>query len=188
MMNDDISLVDIAASLPQVRFDLKYATADNLTGQPIYCESLCLLHPDAAQALQKSADIAALAGFTLLIFDAYRPQQAQRCLWQALPDPRYVRDPNGGSHHSRGVAVDVTLLDERGEALDMGSAFDEMTPLSHPYNADLPVAVQRRRLLLNAIMQGGGFQGIDTEWWHFELPHAERYPLLTDRFACFTPR
>ncbi len=80
----------------------------------------------------------------------------------------------------------MTLIDENGHPLDMGTAFDEMDDLS-PLSPGTSQAAQRNRLLLNAIMFGGGFKGISTEWWHFELPDAAGYPLLDDVFACLSP-
>ena len=94
-----LSLVDIAARFPTLPVDLKYATADNITGQPIYREARCLLHPDAAVALEKSIAIAALAGYRLLVLDAYRPQRAQQLLWNACPNQDYVVPANIGSNH-----------------------------------------------------------------------------------------
>jgi D-alanyl-D-alanine dipeptidase len=185
-MTQDILLTDLAATFPTLAFDLKYATADNITGYAIYREARALLHPAAARALQKSIEVARLAGFTLLVFDAYRPQQAQWHLWDACPDADYVVPPATGSNHSRGVAIDLTLLDDVGNVLNMGTAFDAMEDLSHPFHPDVPQQAQRHRLMLNAIMLAGGFIGMPTEWWHFELPDAQRYPLLEDRFGCVT--
>lgn len=88
----------------------------------------------------------------------------------SLPDPQYVVDVTVGSNHSRGTAIDLTLRDEHGNILDMGAGFDEMHERSHAYHPSVPPAAQRNRLLLNAIMTGGGFVGISSEWWHFELP------------------
>ncbi len=126
----------------------------------------------AITALAKSISIAQLSGLQLVIYDAYRPQQAQAMLWQACPDPQYVVDVTVGSNHSRGTAIDLTLRDEHGNILDMGAGFDEMHERSHAYHPSVPPAAQRNRLLLNAIMTGGGFVGISSEWWHFELPGA----------------
>ena len=180
------NLVDIAEAFPQLAIDLKYATADNLTGQPIYRDARCLLHVDAANALAKSINIARVAGYTLLILDAYRPPEAQAILWNACPNPDYVVPLSRGSNHSRGTAVDVTLIDECGEIVDMGTGFDEMSEHSHPYHPDVGVQAQRNRLMLNAIMLGGGFTGIATEWWHFELPDSESYLLLDGVFGCYS--
>ena len=185
-MSDNVTLIDLAEAFPGLPIDLKYASADNLTGRAIYLENRCLLHPDALPGLQRCLLAAKLAGFSLLVFDAYRPQQAQALLWQACPDPQYVTSTLTGSHHSRGVAIDVTLLDAAGVAVDMGTAFDEMSERSHPFYPDFPPEVQRNRLLLNAVMAAGGFRGIASEWWHFELPNAGEYPLLADRFGCFS--
>lgn len=186
-MMQETELVDIAVAFPALTIDLKYATADNITGQPIYSVARCLLHPDAVVALEKSIAIASVAGFTLLVLDAYRPQKAQELLWHACPDQNYVVPLSQGSNHSRGTAIDVTLIDADGHILDMGTGFDEMQALSHPYHPDVPLAAQRNRLLLNAVMFGGGFTGIATEWWHFELPEAARYPLISDVFTCISP-
>ena len=111
--------------------------------------------------------------------------QEQAQLWEACPNTEYVVDVAIGSNHSRGTAIDVTLMDEHNVVLDMGAGFDEMHDRSHPYHPSVPPHAQRNRLLLNAIMFGGGFVGIGSEWWHFELPNAASYPLLDDRFACF---
>ncbi|MEA9390459.1 D-alanyl-D-alanine dipeptidase [Acerihabitans sp. TG2] len=186
-MSQETKLVDIAAKYPQLRIDLKYATADNITGHPIYSVARCLLHTDAAVALEKCIEIARLAGFTLLVLDAYRPQTAQALLWQACPDKDYVVPLFQGSNHSRGTAIDVTLIDAHGNVLDMGTGFDVMAEPSHPYHPSIPQAAQRNRLLLNAVMIGGGFTGIATEWWHFELPEAASYPLFDDVFTCIYP-
>lgn len=185
-MSELPELVDLSVIFPSLHIDLKYATADNITGAPIYREARCLLHTEAVTALAKSISIAQLAGLQLVVYDAYRPQQAQAILWNACPDPQYVVDVAIGSNHSRGTAIDVTLMDDRGHLLDMGAVFDEMHDRSHARHPSVPPAAQRNRLLLNAIMFGGGFVGINSEWWHFELPDAARYPLLDDQIDCYT--
>ncbi|WP_341523682.1 D-alanyl-D-alanine dipeptidase [Pseudomonas sp. G.S.17] len=174
-------LVEVDANALQVDIDLIYAGADNLAGKVIYQDPRCLLHVDAERCLRQASRLARQAGYRLRIFDAYRPPYAQLLLWQALPNPEYVRDPSLGSHHSRGVAVDLTLLDSEGEPLDMGTGFDDMREPSHQFYADLPPAVQRNRLMLLGIMLASGFRHIDSEWWHYELPEADDYPLLDEQ-------
>ncbi|KPW63145.1 hypothetical protein ALO80_200031 [Pseudomonas caricapapayae] len=173
-------LVEIDAQHYQVQIDLIYAGSANLTGRVIYQSTRCRLHRDAGKCLIKASRLARQAGFTLRIYDAYRPPYAQRLLWEALPNNDYVRDPLSGSHHSRGVALDLTLVGTEGEPLDMGTAFDTMEESSHHFYADLPVSVQRNRLLLLGIMLAAGFREIATEWWHYELPNADDHPLLDD--------
>ncbi|WP_349817788.1 M15 family metallopeptidase [Escherichia coli] len=109
---------------------------------------------------------------------------SETMIWQPeFTDKTLSRKP--GAVHSRGTAIDLTLRDEHGNILDMGAGFDEMHERSHAYHPSVPPAAQRNRLLLNAIMTGGGFVGISSEWWHFELPQAASYPLLADQFSCF---
>lgn len=174
-------LIEVDARALRVEIDLIYAGPDNLAGKQIYQDPRCLLHPDAEVCLRKASQLAQQAGLTLRILDAYRPPYAQHLLWAALPDSEYVRDPALGSHHSRGVAVDLTLIDAHGNALDMGTGFDDMREKSHQFHEDLPPPVQQNRLILLGIMLASGFTYIDSEWWHYELPGAERYPLIDDQ-------
>lgn len=171
-------LIEIDAQALHLEIDLIYASDDNLTGQKIYQDPRCLLHRDAEIRLRQASRLARQAGLTLRVLDAYRPPYAQYLLWAALPNAEYVRDPALGSHHSRGVAVDLTLVDQAGDALDMGTGFDDMREKSHQFHADLPPQVQRNRLLLLGIMLASGFTYIDSEWWHYELPDAQTYPLI----------
>jgi len=180
-------LIEITPRTHKVLLDLVYATADNFTGRPIYATTRCLLHQEAEPHLRQAVELAALAGFKLKVFDGYRPPEAQELFWQHLPDPRYVADLEQGSNHSRGVAVDLTLVDEGDQDLDMGTAFDTMDERSHHFHPGLPPRVQRNRLCLLAIMTQAGFRRIDSEWWHYELPGALGYPLLADgSIACRT--
>lgn len=169
----------LEADLP-VRIALAYATDDNFVSRQVYARARCALHPDAAACLERAARAARRTGHTLLVLDAYRPPAAQAVFWSYCPDPSYVADISQGSNHTRGVAVDVTLLGADGEPLDMGTGFDAMTPVSHHDRDDLPAAVQRNRYLLLGIMLQAGFRSNPTEWWHYELPEPGRYPLIDD--------
>ncbi len=173
------SLRQITEAEYGVKLDLVYATANNLTNAVIYQEVICAIHKDAAPLVKKAAEHAKRAGYTLLVFDAYRPRAAQEKLWQALPDPMYIVPPEVGSNHTRGTAIDVSLIDDStGEVLDMGTAFDDMTTASHHDYDDLPAHVQRNRLTLLGIMLHAGFTEIESEWWHYELPGGRSYPLI----------
>jgi D-alanyl-D-alanine dipeptidase len=176
-------LIEIAPPQFDVDLDLRYATADNLTGRPIYADPLCLLHPAAADRLEAAIALARGAGWRFRLFDGFRPVAAQWRLWQALPDPRFIADPRRGSTHSRGIAIDLTLVDRDGRALDMGTGFDDMTPQSHHGRTDLPAEAQRNRALLLGLMVAAGWTHYPDEWWHYQLPDPERYPVLGDQAA-----
>ena len=121
-------------------------------------------------------------GYRLKIFDAFRPSEAQWALWNHTPDPNFLADPKRGSPHSMGAAVDLTLIDGSGAELDMGTAFDAFTPLSHHANLAIPPTAQRNRAILLGIMTAAGWDFYRNEWWHYQLFHArERYPVLSDK-------
>lgn len=174
-------LTEIAPPDYDVHLDLRYATAANLTGRPIYRAARCFLHPDAAAALRRAIDRARALGLRLSLFDGYRPVEAQWRLWRALPDPRYIADPRVGSNHGRGVAIDLTLAGPDGRPLDLGTEFDDMTTRSHLNCLDLTPEALHRRTLLLGVMTAAGWEPYPYEWWHFQLPDARRYPLLADR-------
>lgn len=174
-------LAEITPASHSVVLDLAYATSNNFTGAPIYRRADCYLHPDAADHLARAVELAAALGLQLKIFDAYRPTEAQWRMWAHTPDPNFLADPRRGSAHSRGVAVDLTLIDESGEDLDMGTPFDAFTPLSHHGNLAVPAAAQRNRHTLLGLMSSAGWDFYKGEWWHYQLFEARRYPLISDR-------
>lgn len=177
------NLVQITEAEYGVKLDLVYASTNNVTGAVIYQDAVCAIHQDAAPLVKKAAEHAQRAGYTLVIFDAYRPRAAQVKLWDAVQDPIYVVPPEIGSNHTRGTAIDVTLLDNMtGQILDMGTGFDDMTDDSHHDVDKLPIEVQRNRLTLLAIMLYAGFKEIESEWWHYELPNGRSYPMIDCEF------
>ncbi|MGE5538334.1 MAG: D-alanyl-D-alanine dipeptidase [Gemmatimonas sp.] len=174
------ALVEIARPTYDVETTIAYASDDNFTGRPVYTRPGCYLHPDAAAALAKAIALAAAIGMRVRVFDAFRPSEAQWALWNVRPDPEFLADPRRGSPHSRGVAVDLTLVGPDGRNLDMGTGFDAFTPLSHHGNVDIPAHAQRNRHLLLGIMTAAGFDFYRNEWWHYQLFNSRRYPLLSD--------
>ena len=179
-----MSLVDIAPPEYDVEIDLFYATARNFTGRPVYARAHCFLHADAAARLARAIAIAAPLGWRFRLHDAFRPREAQQILWNHTPNPDFLAPPERGSPHSRGVAVDIAPIDAAGKPLDMGTEVDAMTPLSfHGVTAGIPAAAQRNRAILLGIMTAAGWDHYKNEWWHYQLPGARDYPLLSDRDA-----
>ena len=175
-----MTVVDISLPGFDVEIDIAYATANNFTRAPVYARAGAYLHPDAATALAEAIRLAAVLGLRFRIFDALRPTEAQWALWTHTPDPEFLADPRRGSPHSRGVAVDLTLIDSEGEDLDMGTGFDAFTPLSHHGNPDIGSDAQRNRHLLMGIMTTAGWDFYRNEWWHYQLFNARDYDLIGD--------
>ena len=174
------------ASIVDVAVDLRYAGTNNFVGRDLYGSIDCAwLHREAAAGLE--GVIAWLRqrhpGLKILVLDALRPHRVQQTLWQHLegtPLRQYLADPARGSIHSFGMAVDVTLLDENGSELDMGTGFDDLSELSHPEWEELHLAQGRlgaaalaHRRVLRQAMAENGFRGINSEWWHFDFGDKE---------------
>jgi D-alanyl-D-alanine dipeptidase len=175
-----VDIVEITTGSHGVDIALAYATAQNFTGKPVYSRAICYLHRDAADALARAVALARPLGLRLRLYDALRPSEAQWVLWNHTPDPEFLADPRRGSPHSRGAAVDMTLLSVDGEPLDMGTGFDAFTPLSHHGVTAIPPAAQRNRLMLLGLMTAAGWDFYRNEWWHYQLFDARRYPLIGD--------
>jgi D-alanyl-D-alanine dipeptidase len=163
--------------------DARYATKDNLFGEPIYQSSELFLVADAAEKLRAVHLQLQREGFRLIIWDAYRPLVAQMRMLDLKPDLKdYMTSPDIGSVHTRGCAVDVTLADMRGKEVKMPTKFDAF----YTKEAD-PDTISKRPDgdegkkhfgILRKCMEANGFQVRKNEWCHFELRDWRRYPLL----------
>ena len=176
-------LVEIKSPDFDVDIDIAYATNNNFTGAPVYKRPACYLHPAAAAAQARACELAAQLGYRFCVFDAYRPAEAQWALWRHTADPDFIAIPWRGSPHSRGVAIDLTLVDGEGQHLEMGTGFDEFTLLSHHGNTEISVQAQKNRHLLMGIMTTAGWDFFRNEWWHYQLFDARQYPVLKDADA-----
>lgn len=179
-MSHDLILIN--PSSLDIEVDLKYGTSDNFTEKPVYKNSKLYLHKEALEKFKKSIEIASKFGLRFKVFDAYRPTEAQQILWDHTPDPDFLAPPDKGSAHSRGVAIDLTLIDKSGKELDMGTEFDAFTPISfHAVTEGISLEAQKNRLLLLGIMSASGWDFYKNEWWHYQLFNARvTYKLISD--------
>ncbi len=193
---DPSGFVVLADFVPQIIQEIRYHSTYNFVGDRIdgYEEPCALLSIEAARALKSVSSEMIVRGYRLKVFDAYRPARAVKhfVFWgiedqdirmkpyfypelekQELFAQGYIASQ---SSHSRGSAVDLTLLDmSTGRELDMGSPFDLFSPVSHPDNRSVTDEQYENRMILQRAMIRNGFQPIDCEWWHFSLKN-EPYP------------
>ena len=176
-----MALVDISYPTFDIETDIIYASKHNFTGKAVYGREACYLREEAAQHMAEAVKLANQLGLRFRIFDAFRPTEAQWILWNHTPDPNFLADPKRGSPHSRGVAVDLTLITKtKGDVLEMGTNFDEFSPLSHHGNTEINPTAQENRHLLMGIMTTAGWDFYRNEWWHYQLFNAAKYELLND--------
>ena len=165
--------------------DLKYASANNFTGEELYYKPTAFLRRSAALLLKKVNQELALSGLKIKVFDVYRPWSVTKRMWNLVHDERYAANPAKGSGHNRGAALDVTIVKlSSNEELPMPTAFDDFTEKAHHnYNA-LPADIIANRALLRKTMENYGFVALETEWWHYSLPNASsKYELLDLEFS-----
>ena len=177
------SLTEITPTDFNVELDLRYATANNFTGAPVYRRGACFLLLESAEKLQRAIDLAAALDLKLKLFDGFRPTEAVQALWDHTPNADFLSHPSNGSPHSRGAAIDLTLIDSSGQELEMGTDFDAMTATSFHGARDISAEAQRNRAILLGLMTAAGWDFYQNEWWHYQLFKPRRYPTLSDRAA-----
>ena len=170
-------LVELIQLDPTFVIDLKNATTDNITGIVQYEHALCLVHIDIAEALMKAQALAMADGYRIKIWDAYRPISVQAAMNASLPDDQkhFVPPPSNTSQHCRGIAVDITLVDENGVELDMPTGYCEFTEATYPDYTGATALQTQNREYLKSLMKEAGFNVLWLEWWHYYLPGYQKY-------------
>ncbi len=179
----DQGLFEVQQAIPGILVQLKYATPDNFMHKNVYgCLQKAYLQKEVVARLKKAQDYLSAnhPGYHFLIYDATRPLAKQWDLWNALPQyspkvrSNYVANPVEHSIHNYGSAVDLTVADEQGRPLEMGTPFDFFGEMAYPSrekallaSGKLSKEAYQNRLILRQAMVHGGFMPIQYEWWHF---------------------
>lgn len=176
-----VELVELSQVDPRFIIDPPYATEDNVFRQRFYPTKRLFLVKDTAKKLVAAQDRLERdhTGLLLKIWDAFRPRWVQRQMWKVIPNEEFVADPEKGSVHNRGCAVDVTLARAGGAEIPMPTRFDDFTQAAYPkkiLQEDTPAARNFRVLLRS--MEDAGFEVLPSEWWHFNDCDWRRYPVL----------
>lgn len=198
-LNGRSGFVDAAEVIPALAVEMRYYGAENFVGRPIagYDAPVCLLTPEAAEALDQVQTALVGFGYRLKVYDCYRPARAVADFAAWARDPAdqkrkadyypnvdksrlfelgYIAERSG---HSRGSTVDVTLVDAAsGAELDMGSSYDLFDTKSWPSDETVSERARINRQLLQNLMKQAGFRPLKEEWWHFTLdqePYPETY-------------
>jgi zinc D-Ala-D-Ala dipeptidase len=183
-------LVELVALDPTLKLDVRYATPDNFTGRAVYPEARVFLQRPAAEALVRAHRALAPRGYGLLLFDGYRPWRITKLFWDVTPRAKrnFVANPNRGSKHNRGSAVDLTLYDlQTGREVAMPSAYDDMSRRAAPGYAGGTPDERARRDLLRSALESEGFTVEPNEWWHFNYKDWREYPILDIPFSDIAP-
>lgn len=171
-------LIDIMELDSTIVVELKYATKDNFLEDTLYSANICLLRRAVAERLVKVHQSLQQNGMGLKIWDGYRPLSVQRKMWEKMPDARYVANPQRGSNHNRGAAIDVTLVDLNGNEMEMPTKFDDFSRRASSDYLFVSERAKRNRTILQDAMRAQGFKTITSEWWHFNDKDRKRYAVL----------
>jgi D-alanyl-D-alanine dipeptidase len=165
-------------------YDMRYATKNNFLKAQVYDCAECFLRFKTAQALIKANNDFKKLGYSIKIYDCYRPLDIQRKMWKIVSNPKYVADPAKGSIHNRGGAVDITLVDKNGNELAMGTDFDFFGPeAAHKFKGHQK-EIRQNRKLLKKVMLKNGFAAFESEWWHYNLLGSAKDPVSNSKWKC----
>src|SRR6266850_5428029 len=176
---NESTFVDIKRVDPTILIELRYAAPNNYTHRPLYPPGMqAMVRFSVAQRLAVAQKYLRARGYGLKIWDAYRPKAVQEKLWAATRNNDYVADPKDGigSMHTRGAAVDVTMVNAAAREVSMPTEFDNFTPAAMLYYQGPDPMIRSNLKLLQKAMARAGFYGLRTEWWHFSAGDWTAYP------------
>ncbi len=180
----DNTLVDLRTYVHDLVVSKPYATANNFTGQVVYPASdkelsgVCKMNKSAAGRIEVADRYLKAHGFPewkLMAWDCYRPAAAQTLLWNSYgcdSNPSkcggYIAAP-GRSKHNSGYAIDLTLADGNGRALEMPTGYDNFSRAAHPSTFTFGNNMSENHwYTLNEAMTAAGCKGNPSEWWHYD--------------------
>ncbi|HQZ94920.1 MAG TPA: M15 family metallopeptidase [Pyrinomonadaceae bacterium] len=182
----EADLIELIKLDKTIKLDIKYATADNFVGRPVYPESRAFLQRPAADGVVRVHKWLNKQGLGIVIYDGYRPWSITKLFWEVVREDqkKFVADPAKGSKHNRGCAVDLGIFDlKTGKAIPMPSAYDEFTDRASPDYAGGTDEELANRDKLRQLMEANGFTINPNEWWHFDLIGWEQYAIYDIPFS-----
>jgi zinc D-Ala-D-Ala dipeptidase len=179
-------LIELTNLSNSIKLDIKYATADNFVGRAVYPEARAFLQRPAAEAVVRVHKRLKKKGLGIVIFDGYRPWTITKLFWDVVPEDKrkFVANPERGSKHNRGCAVDLSIYDlKTGGLVPMPSAYDEFTERASPDYKGGTDTERANRDMLRQLMESEGFTVNPNEWWHFDYKDWERYAIYDIAFS-----
>lgn len=174
-------LIELPKIDSTIKLDIRYATSNNVMNRKMYAQARAFLQRPAAEAVVRVNRKLHEKGLGLLVFDGYRPWSVTKQLWDETPPEKrnFVADPQKGSKHNRGCAVDLSLYDlKSGKEIRMPSPYDDFTEKASPRYTRGTSSQRKMRGLLRTAMEEEGFAVDPGEWWHFDYKDWREYRVL----------
>ncbi|MEX1376633.1 MAG: M15 family metallopeptidase [Eubacteriales bacterium] len=177
-------LVEVTAIVPDLIVEMPYATESNHVNKQMYPFELVLLQETTAYKLKKAQEMFLKDGYSLVIWDAYRPYTVTVENFEVIQNTKLAADPEVGSKHNRGAALDLTLYNlNTGEYVDMPTEVREMNLDLARRNSPYMTYAQRQNMqYMENIMKKAGFSPYAGEWWHYNDMDVADYPVLDIQF------
>ena len=179
-------LVELIRLDNTIKLDIRYATDNNFVGKAVYPEARAFLQKPAAKALLRVHKKLKKQDLGLVIFDGYRPWAITKLFWEVTPEEKrkFVANPEKGSKHNRGCAVDLSVYDlKTGQSIEMPSGCDEFTERASPDYTGGTQKQRQNRDMLRKLMESEGFTVNANEWWHFDYKNWEDYAIYDIAFS-----
>lgn len=181
----EADLIELIKLDNTIKLDIRYARTDNFVGKIVYPEARAFMQRPAAESVVRVHKKLKKRGLGLVIFDGYRPWSITKLFWEVTPEDKrkFVANPEKGSKHNRGCAVDLSIYDlKTGKLLPMPSDFDEFTERASPDYKGGTAEETKNRELLRKLMEAEGFTVNSNEWWHFDYKDWEKYAIYDIAF------
>ena len=165
-----------------IKISMKLSTSDTSIGEPFYNSNICMLQYDVIAKFKKAVDQFKKDGYTVVIYDAYRPTSVQRRWFNVVRVHKWVADPEigMGGVHDRGTAIDMSLIDTKtGKELEMPTPMHTFTDASARTSKTMTKKARENMDYMLKVMKAAGFTYINSEWWHFQDVNTQYY-LPTD--------
>lgn len=181
------NLVDVRLYVPSADIALIFATEKNFTGIVQYKRAIPLLQLDTAKKLQKAAELFAADGYTIRLYDAYRPLSVQKRLYTIVLNSSYIANPETtASNHNRGAAIDMVLLDKNGNELEFPTQMHTFNEAANRGSKSWSKKATENVDYMTSIMKKAGFDPINSEWWHFADKDKDKFMTTDIDFSTIT--
>lgn len=182
----EADLVELITLDKTIKLDIRYARTDNFVGKAVYTEARAFMQRPAAEAVIRVHKKLKKQNLGLVIFDGYRPWTVTKLFWEVTPEEKrkFVANPQTGSRHNRGCAVDLSMFDlKSGKLVEMPTDFDDFTDKASPSYEGATATQKKNRDLLRRLMEAEGFTVNRNEWWHFDYRDWEKFAIYDISFS-----
>ena len=177
--NPDNQLVEIKKAIPGIKLDIRYATKNNFMKQVMYGQARAFARKPVVESLKKIQAELNKQGLGLKIFDGYRPYAITVAFYKKASDKNFVANPNQGSKHNRGCAVDLTIINlKTGKEIAMPTSYDSFSAAAAADYRNVSPEVKKNRDFFIAIMRKYKLNVLENEWWHYDFKGWQNYALM----------